>query len=719
VAITLSQRTEQRTVLRQHAGWIGLGVVVLTFMLFGAGSGLMDAAAKSSSLPPNLRVGAGSWFLRLTPVYGQAFAIVGALIIWRRPGNRLGIVALAVGLFWALYVFVIGYDSYSVALRHGSLPLSSVAAFLVGWEWAIPTVLMLFYLPFLFPDGNAPSPRWVPLQWWVLGALVAGATGALIITSATALPAGVVSVFSTFFEAMLVVCAVLAPVSLIARYRQATLEVRQQVKWFALAYLGLALVSVVGFVINLVTIHSAALSFTPIFELLIPVAMIGVAISVGFAVFRYHLYDIDVIIRRTLVYGALVVLIGVLYLVLVVTVGTRIGPSSQSEPAVPFVVAAVVALAFQPVRTRLTRYANRLVYGKRATPYEVLSHFSASVDSVYSHGELTERMAHLLADGTGAERAEVWLRVSDELRPSASWPVVAAATRAAPIAVTRDALHGGAAPAVPGAADEAPVTYQGELLGVLALHKREPVSGTEHRLLTDLARQAAVVLRNERLTAELEDRLQELQASRQRLVSAQDEERRRLERDLHDGAQQNLVALKIQLGLTKTLAAKNPDKVGPMLEKLIADADEAIQVLRRFSHGIYPPILAEQGLEAALQAHARLLPVPVEVKASAPLPRLQRQSESAVYFCVLEALQNVVKHAHATHVCVELGVSDARLRFAVVDDGHGFDPTQARGGAGMQNMADRLSAIGGEIEVTREASGGARVGGWVPALEVR
>ena len=707
--------TAPRSVMRRYTGWIVLGLVVLTVVLFGASSGLLNAADRSPALPANLRTGADSWFFRLTPVYGQVFSVVGALIIWRRPGNRVGLVSMAIGLLWAVYLFANGYDGYSVALRHGSLPGTSVAAFLVDWEWAVPTVLMIFYLPFLFPDGHPPSARWQRGQWWVLAALAAAALGALIIPSATPLPAGIVAGFSSLFEAMLVVCAVLAPASLYARYRRSTLEVRQQIKWFALAYVGLAVVSVVGFFVNLAIVRSTALSFSPVFQVAIPVAMIGVAVSVGLAIFRYHLYDIDVIIRRTIVYGALVVLIGLLYLVLVVTIGTRIGSSAQSDPAIPFVVAAVVALAFQQLRTRLTRYANRLVYGKRATPYEVLSHFSASVDTVYSHGELTDRMAHLLADGTGADRAEVWLRVGDELRPSAAWPSPA---NGVPSPSKSIALDGAAVPAVPDAADETPVTYQGDLLGMLVVRKREPVSGTDHRLLTDLARQAAVVLRNERLTAELEDRLQELQASRQRLVGAQDEERRRLERDLHDGAQQNLVALKIQLGLAKTLAAKNPDAVGPMLEKLTMDADEAIQVLRRFSHGIYPPILAEKGLEAALESHVRLLPLPVAVRTTGPLPRLQRQSESAVYFCILEALQNVLKHAQATRAAIELGVSDGRLCFAVVDDGHGFEPARARGGAGMQNMADRLNALGGQLEVSRDAGGGACVGGWVPAVEV-
>ena len=690
--------------MRRYTGWIVLGLVLITVVLFGASSGLLNAADRSAAARA---IGADSWFFRLTPVYGQAFAIVGALVIWRRPGNRVGIVAMAIGLLWALYLFAIGYEAYSVALRHGSLPGTGFATFLVGWEWAVPTVLMILYLPFLFPDGNPPSHRWLVAQWWLLGALVIAVLGALVFPSGTQLPSGVVTGFSSFFEALLMVCAVLVPLSLYTRYQCSSLEVQQQIKWFAFAYVGLSVVAAVGFFVNLGVTHTLAHTFSPVFQVVIPIAMIGVAISVGLAIFRYHLYDIDVIIRRTIVYGALVALIGALYLVIVVTIGTRIG-LPQNDPAIPFVVAAIVALAFQPLRTRLTRYANRLVYGKRATPYEVLSHFSASVDSVYSHGELTERMAHLLADGTGADRAEVWLRVGEELRPSAAWPA-GAANGARPIALAGDSV-----PVVPGAADETPVTYQGELLGVLAVHKREPMSGTDHRLLTDLARQAAVVLRNERLTAELEDRLQELQASRQRLVSAQDEERRRLERDLHDGAQQNLVALKIQLGLAKTVAAKNPDGVGPMLEKLTADADEAIQVLRRFSHGIYPPILAEKGLEAALESHVRLLPLPVEVKPAGPLPRLPRQTESAVYFCVLEALQNVVKHAHASRACIEFRVSDGRLIFAVVDDGRGFDPALARGGAGTQNMADRLNAAGGQLEMSRDAGGGARVGGWVP-----
>src|SRR5207245_1951159 len=202
--------------------------------------------------------------------------------------------------------------------------------------------------------------------------------------------------------------------------------------------------------------------------------------------------------------------------------------------------------------------------------------------------------------------------------------------------------------------------------GAVAVAKREPVTGTEHRLLADLAHETGLVLKNARLTAELIQRLDELQASRQRLITAQDTARRQLERNLHDGAQQNLVALKLKIALAKNLAAIDPQKAQPALDELTGEADDAIEALRELARGLYPPVLAQDGLAAAIEAHARRMSLPVEVIAGS-LPRYQQETEASVYFCVLEALQNVVKHSGASKATVQFDEADGRLVFSVTD----------------------------------------------------
>jgi signal transduction histidine kinase len=369
-------------------------------------------------------------------------------------------------------------------------------------------------------------------------------------------------------------------------------------------------------------------------------------------------------------------------------------------------VGAIVALLFQPVRRRLQRLANRLVYGKRATPYEVLSQFSKRVSEMYASDELPIRMAQVLAEGTAADSATVWLRVGHELRRAASWPAGAGGPSTLPLST--DEL-----PPIAEVAEAVAVRYQGELLGALAVSKRQPMTATESRLLADLSREAGLVLKNTRLTAELVQRLDELQASRIRLVSAQDTERRRLERNLHDGAQQNLVALKLKIALMKKLASTDPQRAQATLDELTKDANEAIETLRELARGLYPPILAQDGLLAAIEAQARRTPVPVDVTGG-PLPRYSPETEAGVYFCVLEALQNMVKHANATKATVSIEQRDGRLVFSVTDDGHGLDPERARSGSGMQNMRDRIEVLGGMLQVESAPGAGTRVTGSIP-----
>jgi len=222
-----------------------------------------------------------------------------------------------------------------------------------------------------------------------------------------------------------------------------------------------------------------------------------------------------------------------------------------------------------------------------------------------------------------------------------------------------------------------------------------------------------LALRNVRLTEELRARLDDLQAAQRRLVAAQDQERRRLERNIHDGAQQQLVALSVKLRLAEGLVERDPGKAHAMLAQLQSDTSDALEDLRDLARGIYPPLLADQGLVSALEGQARKAPLPVEVQAH-DIGRYPQEVEAAAYFSCLEALQNVAKYARASHVVVTLSDGDGRLRFEVADDGVGFDPADVGYGTGLQGIADRLGALAGTISVTSEPERGTRVEGVIP-----
>jgi signal transduction histidine kinase len=675
--------------------WLAWTAVLATLVLNGAGGGLGSAGSKY--LPHDLAQATG-WF-RLVPLFSQAFVIVGALIVWRRPGNRIGWVAVAIGVSAGLEEFVLGYFSVaSFGPHRNSLPLVGVANWLVGWVWLIPVSLTIFFLPFLFPDGKPVSPSWRPVAWIDIGAVAAEVFG-ISVSFGPIIIAG---------QLILLSCAILAPVTLVIRYRMSGFDKRQQIKWFAAAEVLLAIVAVSGTIVSFTVYHNNTVVFNAPFDVLIPLALTGLAVSIGIAVLRYHLYDIDVFLRRALVYSALVVLISVLYLIVVVSIGTRMNLPQNVDRAVPFVVAAIVALAFQPIRTRLQRLANRLVYGRRATPYEVLANLSRSMAEISPGDELPNRMARALAEGTDADRAEVWLHVGDELRRAAAWPPVSGR------APTLE-LNGGL-PTIPEAAESAPVRYQGEDLGVLAIIKREPITPIESRLVSDLAHEAGLALKNVRLTAELIQRLDELAASRRRIVTAQDDERHRLERDLHDGAQQHLIALKLKLGLAKRSGNDDPRQVQALIDSLLDETDEAIETLRELARGLYPPVLTDSGLIAALQPVARRSPLPTQIEAGS-VRRYAAEIEAAAYFVCLEALQNVAKHARASQVVIALTEQDGQLVFSVTDNGRGADLTKVRMGAGIQNMVDRLAALGGSLDVRSAPDGGTTVSGRLPIRE--
>lgn len=437
--------------------------------------------------------------------------------------------------------------------------------------------------------------------------------------------------------------------------------------------------------------------FQPVFTL------IPIALFVG--LIKYKLWNIDKIISRTLAYSVLAVLVGSIYVGVVVGVGRAVGAASDNL-LLSIAATGLVAVAFQPAREAVERLGNRLVYGKRATPYEVLSEFSGKMAGAFAPEDLLQEMARTLADGTGATSAQVWLKVGDQMRLAGSFPEGSEAPELLPVG-RDDRLT------VPGADRVAEVSHRGELLGALSLTKRagEQLAPVEAKLLEDLTAQAGVVFRNVRLNEELMQRLEELKASRQRLVSAQDEERRRLEKNLHDGAQQQLVALKVKLSLAERIATE--EKVKNFLSQLQKEADDTLQTLRDLARGIYPPLLADKGLVAALTAQANKSPLRVTVKGDAG--RYSQEVEAAVYFCCLEAMQNIAKYAGECEVEISLSASDGALTFQVKDNGAGFDTASAGRGSGLQNMSDRLDALGGNLSVTSRPGEGTTVTGRVPA----
>ncbi len=381
---------------------------------------------------------------------------------------------------------------------------------------------------------------------------------------------------------------------------------------------------------------------------------------------KYRLYDIDIVISKAVLYGSLAVFITAVYAALVVGIGTLVG--NRRSPLLTALAAAVVAVAFQPARQWAGRLANRVVYGRRATPYQVLSDFAQRIGGTYAAEDVLPQMAQIVAAGTGATKVVVWLRVGDELHPEASSD---GNPREGPLPVDGQVL-----PPLPEAEISVPVVHQGELLGAITITmpKDEPLRPAGQQLVSDVASQAGLALANAGL-------IEDLRASRQRLVTAQDEARRRLERNIHDGAQQDLVALAIKLQLAETTVAADPAQTGPVFGDLKADAAGALGNLRDLARGIYPPLLADLGLAAALNAQASKSPLPVTVEADG-IGRFGQDTEAAVYFCCLEALQNTAKYAHATQARICLQAHNGSLQFTVSDDGTGYDTSRTPMGSG-------------------------------------
>ena len=410
-----------------------------------------------------------------------------------------------------------------------------------------------------------------------------------------------------------------------------------------------------------------------------------------------------------LMLGGLVVFVVLVYVLVVLGGGALIDHTSSPHLGLSVLATAVVALGFEPVRSRLEVLTTRLLHGGVQSPYEVLSRFSSALTGSRENDDLPARMAEVLAEGTGAKAAQVWLMVDDQLRLAATWPPAADSSSGADDVLGRRELQ---------------VRQAGELLGVLAVQERDnvPLTPVEERLFAGLANQAGLVLRGARLRAELVHRLaelstlaEELQFSRQRLVDVQDAERRRLERDIHDGAQQHLVALAVNLRLAHTLAQRSPDRADRLIAEQREAATATIETIISLSRGIYPRLLVDEGLTAALRTAIARSPLPVELVA-ADLGRYPAGVEAAAYFCALEALQNSAKHSAAKAIRLDLRGGPGVLEVIVQDDGSGFDLGATRVGAGLANMRDRVESAGGTLTIETAPSRGTLVAASLPGV---
>ena len=640
-----------------------------------------------------------------------AFTAVGVAILRRWPGHPLGWLFLAFGVLGPASAAAGALATVGLPLpEEGLLPAEELAPWrilLYHGSVAVNTAVIATFVPLsllLFPDGRLPSRRWRWVPWLVLVTATVGALGAALTGGwggdpeqaevvATTASGPVAELAGAAFFPLLTLVWVASAASLVLRWRRASGIQRVQLKFLAV---GAAFAQLV--LLGTTFIPPGAPGGAA--DLLSAAAIGAAPIAAGIAIVRHQLFDIDVVIRRSVIVAGLVAFVTGLYVAIVVGLGRLLGGGSEGEPLLAVAATAVVAVAFQPARERLTRLANRLVYGRRATPYEVLRTFGHEVGQSADVDALLTRAATSLAEGTGAEAVTVWLLVDDRLVP-------AAGDLARPPVAGLDALDDDLV---------VPVRRGGELLGAVTLVKprAEPPTPVDAALAERLAGQLGVALANARSTAELRRTAEQLEASRRRVLTAADDQRLDLERRLSEGAGERLVALQTGLEVVRRGAADAPRTC----EQLMALSDgvrAASEDIARLAAGLYPGLLQAEGLAPALRAATAGGPLAVSVDADG-VGRLPADVEVAAYFAAMEALQNAVKHADAASARVTLRVNGG-LTFTVTDAGRGFDAAASPPGAGLQNLRDRLAALGGDVAIRSAPGEGTTVTGTLPLRE--
>jgi len=653
-------------------------------------------------------------FVVLIIVLVAGFSTLGRLIV-TRAGNVLGWVFLAMG--GALALGLPGEGYLDVAFREpyvASLPGTGIAAITANLFPAV-MALAIPMLFLLFPTGTLPTPRW---RWviraWFVGSLllliwlvfrpgsIYGEPNRFSIRNPLGLEflRPLEALFSDAGIAIVLVASAAAIVSLIVRFRRARGDERQQIKWLMLVALAAAAI--------LLTMMASELLFREqssdfLWIALVMVLVLGIPAATALAIFRYRLYDVDVVVSKTIAYVALALGIAAVYVGLVVGVGALLGDTKNQTLRIA--ATAFVAVGVHPAWSLLQRVANRMVYGRRATPYEVMAEFGHRMAAVPSADHVLPDMAEAAARGVSARAARVRLFLEGGRTRAATWPP--------DTDIVEPTLVLG-------------IDHAGEPIGEIAIVKsaNDPLRAAERSLLEDLAAHAGIALENARLSLDLETRAEELASrndelrrSRERLVTVRDSQRRRLEQELREGVGAEIARIRDQIGFDASRVVADPDPVRDSLDHLSERTDGALNDLREVARGIFPPLLVDEGLAAALSALARRAPSETRFsnEGSVPAARYDPAIEAAVYFCCVQAVQNAQRHAPGSPVEISLAHDGERLSFMVRDHGTGFEVGQASEGEGFQIMRDRMAAFDGFLTIESAPGEGTTVIGTVPA----
>jgi len=648
--------------------WVAFGVLALTLGCAVVGRTL---SAVMPPLDPGDPDSASQ--IALETVW-LAYGVLGAVILNRRPAHPIGWLLLASGAVIGLTHIGSGYAAWALA---GDPDRSgwTVALWIPSTWWVPALVVPLVFVPLLFPDGRLPSPRWRPWAWvaaafgalWSAGFLFA--EGPLDEPPEPENPLGVPGIDVLQSLGILLPAAVgMAITGVIVRRRRVTGVEREQLRWlmFSCGVVGVCAVLLVF-----------AGEWGPLPAAITLVAVAAVPLAVTVAITRYRLYDIDLVINRTLVYGGLTAAVLAAYMAVVVVAGQLVGARIEWRESV--LVTALVTMAAYPLRGLLQRGVNRWMYGDRDDPYSAMS-----------------RLAQRLADAVTP--AALLTAVADTVGQTLRLPYVAVELAGRPDASA--ASYG----RLRGEPHRIPLMHQGEAVGTLVLGTRSPgerFSSADLQVLDDVARQAAVAAHAVRLA-------EDLQRARERLVLAREEERRRLRRDLHDGIGSALAGIALQAGNARRALTlpEGTEEANAWLARLEEHAASAVIDVRRVVNDLRPPALDELGLGGALRAWAEGAAIPVDVTAQ-PLPALSAGVEVAAYRIVVEAVTNVLRHANATHCSVRIE-SGVELTLEVSDDGRGL-PAAHLAGVGLSSMRERALELGGSCTVVSEDGAGVTV----------